>query len=264
MIFAKLNNLSQKVLWIYGLVLSLGLVVSGLLMLKDGRDLLILSLFIPLFLYFTRLFKNKKYIDNILLIYALIFSTVLLLIGLVSVKKIRDFFLTMMLLPMVFYLGLIFWNKLLMLRLKKPKQQKNLIKEEGDGKIVDYSKRKFLKLLAGTSLTTLLMFLLSKKDASAAFFGSRSGPNTLSVTDSRGQKIDPATNSPLDGYVIANIEENVATSYFGFTNKNGEWYIMRVDNVNNSFSYYKGESNYSTGWNNRIIDGNFKSFAETF
>lgn len=267
MIVSRLKKILLMMWWVYGLILVSWLMTLSVISAMNKVNFLFMWLLLPVFLYFTRVFRDKKTLDIIFLIYGVIFCFGLLIIDILAIKSWSHGLLVIMLLPLPIYLG-----KILKTKIKESKNNKKIVEEkisekeeaEIDGKIIDYSKRNFLKFLAGSGVASLVMFLLSKKTASAAFFGSNLGPNSLSLTNSKGQKVDPATNSPLDGYVIANIEENVANNYFGFTNRDGEWYIMRVNNVNNSFSYYKGASNYTAGWEDRIIDSNFKSFAETF
>lgn len=267
MISSRVKKVLSVLWWIYNLVLVCYLMVLSVVSAMNRINFWFMWLLAPMFLYFTRVFKNKKILDSILLIYGVFLGLILLIVDILAIKSWSHGLLVIMLLPLPIYLG-----KILKTKIKESKNNKKIVEEkisekeeaEIDGKIIDYSKRNFLKFLAGSGVASLVMFLLSKKTASAAFFGSNLGPNSLSLTNSKGQKVDPATNSPLDGYVIANIEENVVNNYFGFTNRDGEWYIMRVNNVNNSFSYYKGASNYTAGWEDRIIDSNFKSFAETF
>ena len=39
--------------------------------------------------------------------------------------------------------------------------------------------------------------------------------------------------------------------YYGYVNREGEWYIMRRDLTANTYRYYKGGSNYAAGWAGR-------------
>ena len=76
----------------------------------------------------------------------------------------------------------------------------------------------------------------------------------VSIGDSTGNKINPAQSSPLDGYNITEIEDSTI-SFYGFTNENGGWYLLRVDTVAGSFRYAKGDLNFPGSWASR---GNLK------
>ena len=115
--------------------------------------------------------------------------------------------------------------------------------------IADIDKRVFLKLIGGTGITLFLMSLFSKK-VESLIPSTYPGMSVVSIRDETGNKINPAQSSPLDGYNIAEIEDSTI-SFYGFTNKNGFWYILRVDTVTGSFRYARGDSNFPRGWNNR-------------
>jgi hypothetical protein len=120
------------------------------------------------------------------------------------------------------------------------------LKKEG----VDIDRRMFLKLI-GTAGISLFLFSLFTKKAEAAFFGSVPGPGTVSIKDIAGNKINPAEKEPLDGYRINQIDDS-ETAYYGFTNADGAWFILRNDDVTGDFRYAKGASDFSTNWGNRI------------
>jgi hypothetical protein len=119
------------------------------------------------------------------------------------------------------------------------------LKKEG----VDIDRRMFLKLI-GTAGISLFLFSLFTKKAEAAFFGSVPGPGTVSLKDAAGNKIDPAEKQPLDGYRINQIDDS-EIAYYGFTNKDGAWFILRSDDTTGDFRYVKGSSGFSTSWGTR-------------
>jgi hypothetical protein len=45
-------------------------------------------------------------------------------------------------------------------------------------------------------------------------------------------------------------DENVI-NYFGFTDKNGAWYILRENLTNKTYRYIKGDNDYESNWTNR-------------
>ena len=75
--------------------------------------------------------------------------------------------------------------------------------------------------------------------------------------------INQALN-PLDGYHIAH-EDIGDTSYYGYLNSNGEWYIMRAVRTDNvvAYTYVSGSSGYATAWTNRSSQS-YASFDTTF
>lgn len=116
--------------------------------------------------------------------------------------------------------------------------------------IEDPQRRAFLKLLGGAGLGLLVHLLINPRQAGAAFFGSVPGPGTVSVKDSNNQKIDPAIKSPTDAYGITQIDDQSSPAYYGFVNKEGEWYITQEDS-SGSYRYARGGSDFQSNWSNR-------------
>ena len=118
--------------------------------------------------------------------------------------------------------------------------------------ISDIDKRVFLKLIGGAGLF-LFFFSIFNKKAENLFFknlpGSVSGK--ISLEDISGNKIDPSQNHPTDGYIISEIDDNLV-SFYGYTNKDGAWYIARIATDTGSFRYIKGDSDFPGNWNNRV------------
>lgn len=56
----------------------------------------------------------------------------------------------------------------------------------------------------------------------------------------------------LEGYKVAD-QDVGATSYYGYINKEGEWYIIKetVAGSVTSYRYIRGASGYATNWTNR-------------
>ena len=82
------------------------------------------------------------------------------------------------------------------------------LKKEG----VDIDRRMFLKLI-GSAGASLFLFSLFTKRAEAAFFGSVPGPGTVSIKDVAGNKINPAERSPTDGYKISEVDDGTPAYY---------------------------------------------------
>jgi hypothetical protein len=124
----------------------------------------------------------------------------------------------------------------------------------GSVDIADIDKRAFLKMVGAAGLSFFVFSLLSRK-AESLFLGGGSsrppsGPTTTTIQDVDGTKIDPAQRQPTDGYRISEIDDNIIT-YYGFTNKDEAWIIMREDTNTNSFRYIKGDSDFPRNWQNR-------------
>lgn len=113
--------------------------------------------------------------------------------------------------------------------------------EEGK---VDKERRAFLKAIGTAGMTIFLLSIFTKK-AQGAFFGSMPGPGTVALKDIAGNKIDPAVKHPTDGYRIAELDDGTP-SYYGFIDKEGNWFIMR-DN-NGTYKYITGSTGFSSAW----------------
>ena len=74
--------------------------------------------------------------------------------------------------------------------------------------------------------------------ASVSITGGGSGGNQV-ILDS------------LTQYHVNDADEASATKYYGFSDKDGNWYITKNDTAANSYRYTKGSGAYSTAWTNR-------------
>lgn len=126
--------------------------------------------------------------------------------------------------------------------------------EKGKTGIIDIDKRTFLKLIGGAGLSLFLFALFNKRSENLFFKSLPGGSGSVSLEDAAGNKIDPAQRNPTDGYSISEIDDNII-AYFGFTNKDGAWFIMREDAETGAIRYTKADSNFPGNWSNR---GNLK------
>lgn len=55
----------------------------------------------------------------------------------------------------------------------------------------------------------------------------------------------------LDQYKISDGDEAGTTKYYGFVDKDGNWYILKNDTTANSYRYTKGSGSYSAAWTAR-------------
>lgn len=117
--------------------------------------------------------------------------------------------------------------------------------------ISDINKRAFLKLIGVAGISYFVFSILGQKSNlfSPEIKKDSNQKNTL-IEDTTGKTIDPAEKQPLDGFRINEIDDGVIT-YYGYTNKDGAWVIIKEDTENNSFRYIKGENDFSQNWNRR-------------
>lgn len=115
--------------------------------------------------------------------------------------------------------------------------------------VVDIDKRAFLSLIGVTGVSFFLYSMFIKKSG-APLFGSTSEAKTVSLQDTAGDKIDPVEKQPTDGYILTEIDDSIL-AYFGFTHKDGSWFIMREDSENGSFRHVRGDSDFTVAWTDR-------------
>lgn len=137
------------------------------------------------------------------------------------------------------------------------------VKNENTFGIADIDKRVFLKLIGGVGLALFLFSLFNKK-AEGLFYKSLPPPEMVSLKDISGNKIDPAQNQPTDGYNICEVDDNDSIlTFYGFTNKDGAWFVMKEDTENGSFRYAQGSANFPVNWGNRE-NLQYGYFSKTF
>ena len=69
----------------------------------------------------------------------------------------------------------------------------------------------------------------------------------------------------LNGYMMAD-DEVGATSYYGYTDRGGNWYILRSVRfgAETTHTYAKGTDAYATNWTNRKTTVSYDTFTNTF
>lgn len=225
----------------------------------------------------------------ILLLYNFLFTTILGISAFLSANSKEDYLFATLFIPLSLYFG----NRLFKFVLRRANLTRLAIAQRAavsalnkqqtielttsepaiEGEIVpdpfpirDRDKRLFLKLIASSGLSLFLLSLFTKR-THAAFFGSVPGPGTVAIKDSSGNEIDPAEKQPTDGYEIAQIDDTAADyAYYGFVDKNGNWYITREDVAGadaGTYLYAAGTTGFSTNWTNRA-GLSYASFDATF
>lgn len=64
---------------------------------------------------------------------------------------------------------------------------------------------------------------------------------------------DIGTIMSLAGYFISDKDDDVSPNYYGFVDKDGNWYILKeiISAGNDTYRYIKGVSEYTTNWTGR-------------
>ena len=133
---------------------------------------------------------------------------------------------------------------------KGSRKVEKLKKIEDDGqKKFDMDRRAFLKMVGSAGTAIFIFSVFGIKQAQAAFFGSVPGPGVVGLKDASGTLIDPAEKHPTDGYKITELDDSTP-AFYGFVNKDGEWFIMREDSAG-AYRYTSGSSGFATNWTNR-------------
>lgn len=112
--------------------------------------------------------------------------------------------------------------------------------------VVDIDKRAFLKIIGAAGISFFLFSIFNRKTGN--LFGGNIRSPEVSTKEKSG--VDQIQGEPTDKYRISEIEDN-DIAFYGFTNKDGGWFIMREDPDSGSFRYIKGEQDFSSNWANR-------------
>lgn len=85
------------------------------------------------------------------------------------------------------------------------------------------------------------------------------GTTLAGVTTSNELKVSDANNvaNPIAKFSIARIDSTADPKYYGFLDKDGNWYIMRETTATNTFEYFYSTSATPftgvSGWSNRAL-----------
>lgn len=194
---------------------------------------------------------------RLLVYYNFVLLTIMTLVGFLGAQNFKELSSAVFFFPMAVYFGLMvvphrsrtFVPLKARTLTKRPLQTLN---KETNSEPLDTDKRKFLKLIGSASLALFLFAIFTKK-AHGAFFGSVPGPGVIGLKDTAGNLIDPARNTPTDGYEISEIYDG-SPSYYGLVDKGGKWFIIQASD-SGTYLYTRGDSDFSnatTGWPNRV------------
>lgn len=63
-------------------------------------------------------------------------------------------------------------------------------------------------------------------------------------------EINQTINASLEQYKVCDVDDSSTPKYYGFADKDENWYILR-DNGSGEYRYVKGSGSYATAWTNR-------------
>jgi len=206
--------------------------------------------------------------------YSFVIVAILTIIGFTSAGNVGQLLPAILTFPLLVYFGLAIAPKrsraVVLPKMQSAKGEKIEVGQVTKLKPgFDLDRRAFLKLIGSAGITVFLFSIFAKR-AEAAFFGSVPGPGTVAIKDATGTVINPAIKHPTDGYRINQVDDTSSAtySYYGFTNKDGAWFIMRevTSGVDaGQYRYTKGTSGFAAGWADRVDpDTPYNYFDEIF
>lgn len=200
---------------------------------------------------------------NILTYCSFVIGSLVVIAAFITSTTYSQLAVAILLYPPLVYLAFKAFPRKIKCCLFKETEKVESVKSENTFGIADIDKRVFLKLIGGVGLALFLFSLFNKK-AEGLFFKSLPPPEMVSLKDISGNKIDPAQNQPTDGYNICEVDDNDSIiTFYGFTNKDGAWFIMKEDTNAGSFRYAQGSSNFPVNWGNRE-NLTYGYFSKTF
>lgn len=241
-------------------VTALAVLVSanGFLVQTDMYSQIFQILFVPITVYLfvslashitlrSPVFGVQTRLGKILILYCLIVSCVFVTAGFLSSESQVDFISTLVYAPLAIYFFVTILPQRNMATIS-PAGPRSYPQSAPNPKL-DESRRDFLKLIGTAGISIFVYNLLFRRDA-GSLFGSFSPTNPLALKNAQGEVINPAEKSPTQGYYISQVDDGTATSYYGFINSLGQWFIMRQD-VNNAYRYSRGDRDFESNWNER-------------
>jgi hypothetical protein len=254
----------KSIFLIFVALLSLFVSVTGLGAKIDLTSRVLQILFLPVTGYLlyvlvdhifrkTPVFNQKTGFGRIIIYYCFIITTAVVSVGFLSSIDFPQFLSALIFSPMAIYFLLLVWPKR---KQALPLRKSELALLVAPTPKLDVSRRDFLKLIGSAGILAVIMGLFSRRSGISSFLGGGTGQESVTLKDTSGNVINPAENSPTDGYSITQIDDSIP-SYFGFVDKNGNWFIMR-EGEDSAYRYAKGGGNFASNWSNRtILDYNY-------
>jgi hypothetical protein len=217
------------------------------------------------------------------LYYSFVITVLMVCLGFLGVKSLPELISAVFFAPLALYFGLAVLprrSKAVVIIKPKTRSEKRVkiappeeaieekeLPEEGNLELeeeteggFDPQRRAFLKIIGSTGASLFLLSIFTKR-AQAAFFGSVPGPGTVALKDTTGAQIDPAIKHPTDGYKISRVDDSIP-AYYGYTDKDGNWFIMKEDEDGN-YTYAVGTDSFTDNWDGKGgLD--YKEYYEKF
>jgi hypothetical protein len=255
---------AKSIFLIFVTLLSLFVSISGLGSEADPVSRIFQILFLPVSGYliyvlirhiFSKapVFDQKTGLARILVYYCFIITTAVVSVSFLSSVDLPQFLSALIFSPMaIYFLFLVLPQRKHALPFKKSEIE-SIIEPAPN---LDVNRRDFLKLIGSAGILAVIMGLFGRRGGISPIMSSDTGLESITLKDTMGNAINPAENSPTDGYSISQIDDSVP-SYFGFINKDGGWFIMREDE-DSAYRYTKGEKDFTPNWKNRVkLDYNY-------
>ncbi len=103
--------------------------------------------------------------------------------------------------------------------------------------------------------------ILSKEMSGMVITGGGGGGTSYAFKDEQGNRghalvdsyghILVSSQDITAKYQIADKNDEDDVKYYGFTDTDGAWYILKEDDINKTYRYIKGDSDYPDSWTNR-------------
>lgn len=196
----------------------------------------------------TAVFEPQNNFAKLLVVYCLVVSVVFVVGGFLASKTQADFISTLVYLPLPLYFLILIAPKKTSSKVVPAMQ---VMPTTQSNQKIDQTRRDFLKMIGAAGISLFAYNLLFRRDGGSflSSFSPNTKPDPLALKNAQGDIINPAEKSPTEGYSISQIDDS-PTSYFGFINNLGQWFIMRQD-TDNSYRYSRGDKDFNANWPNR-------------
>ncbi len=255
---------AKSIFLLFVTLLSLFVSITGLGAKIDPTSRILQILFLPVTAYLlyvlvghifrkTPVFDQKTGFARFIIYYCFIVTLTVVSVGFLASISLPQFLSALIFSPMAIYFLLLVWPKRKQALPFNKTELKSLL---APAPRLDVNRRDFLKLIGSAGILAVIMGIFGRRSGISPFLGGGGGYESVTLKDTSGNVINPAENSPTNGYSITQIDDSIP-SYFGFVNKNGGWFIMR-EGEDSAYRYIKGENNFTPNWSNRTrLDYNY-------
>jgi len=73
----------------------------------------------------------------------------------------------------------------------------------------------------------------------------------ISSTNNVNVQEQSSSFNTLESYAISKQDIQTNTEYYGFVGTEGQWYILKIDKVTNSYKYANGSVDFAANWTDR-------------